>query len=1396
MSAARNGESYSDRGTGSGDPLGRRLGQTTVLAAVLALVTVALLLPATAFAADNTMCLSCHDEALGMSVPDVDRDVACKSCHLSFAGTHPFHQIGANCGAACHPGWGDSLLTATPTYTDPISGAAFASAVSKDLPASVLHVIHASPRWPATASAASSACASCHATAACVACHTGVVSDKHATHASSGNAAYDAEAPWSGTMGHGVVMGDQTQVSAAPDTNQCAAAGCHDLAGTQTRKPRLTEDYNYGIGTNPSDPSGTNAALTTSGIWRARASNVYTGARMSYNNVAGSEMAATVSGGRVEIVSDRDPYRGVAQVLVDGAVVGTFDGYAPTTSRQVTLYSVELTAGAHTVAVRPTGTRSSSARGTFVVVDAFRVYPATPGSIAPECATCHPDKADDHDALTVHDVTLASPCGECHEANLATEHALYKAANGTQMGCKTCHGSLRNDVKTAVRTGDKACTACHGADHAVNKDFCYGCHTDSLRTYPGKTVAETHAHQTAIYGNWSTATYIPGSFYGVPECASCHRGHKGFWGSTSAEQNEVCFQCHTGGLENSYWDPWETGGVVPFKWPSKATWERTAHSQDVGETDLIKVDTDFDRGATYAGLEYTSNALSVQETRNMVEGLPAVMSPAASAGGDIGPIITTWANYNRFLYTTYGNWYWVSATIDLGAARAVNGARSQTGAYYPDPSTFAQAVHVYTSNDNVNWTFAGGTGTQGVPNRDIKTTFTPVIARYVRVYTGSYKQANSDFGPGWEINMNRIEVYEPVASGTWTSSVRDIGQEGTATSAKVTWSESRPASAEQTISASVSLDGGATWGAWNKVTNGGTIPGLVGIDITNARLRYRVEMKRTAASEDQFLYYLKTRISRATGNALGSYPDSGAPVGSCANCHEVHGSAGTGAVRKAGNELCFTCHDAPGITREADYMYKGRAAYEASGHGSKSCESCHASHGWADNMNTGYNIPAMLDNSSYYGEYGLCLKCHNSAANSANGISIQSRLASGDKNQKHNLNSSEWSTDSTRLECTDCHVVHTATGQYSLRDPDTLAPAANTVPDPFITGKVIYPDKDAGIFSKYPKSNSGGSTEILVHGQTQEGNTDFRSMLIRFPLESVPETWTISSAKLTLYTKNFIGYYMPWSLNPVTRAWDEGYGTSVFTDYDVDGATWNEWTYGDGAWTGSGPTDWAVPGGDIETATVATTGSGGKYVQFDATAVINRLRQTGNFGMLISSPGDPAGHGNWVYSSESLYPPKLELTFSGVPQRMIPDGAAFCMSCHDGSPPRDVKLGTATWQVNGWATDSHGFGIGAIGNSANMDAYGAINKPFKYGQDPLACSYCHDPHGSSTAFHLTSLDRKTSYNIAADGYGAKQFCAQCHELPWHAGHDQASAGYNPATYDRCFNCHKHGAGMF
>ncbi|MHB9002811.1 MAG: hypothetical protein ACYC6C_01935 [Coriobacteriia bacterium] len=529
-----------------------------------------------AYAADNSGCLNCHDASLTMSVLDVDRETACKVCHVpGLVGSHPYHQPGSNCSAACHPNWGDSLPTAIPTFNDP-SGASFASATSKNTSPAVLHIIHSQGRWPAGVAVAFSVCGSCHASAACNACHTGAVASavidgkaQHGVHSTLGKATANppltAYPAWTGTVGRGVVGVDQTINTISTETNQCASAGCHDLEGTKANRADIVEDYNYIAGDNPEDPDGTNSSITYVGTWRTRYNAIYMGGRASYNNAAGSELNATFTGTRVEVVSDTDPYRGKFDVYIDGAKANAtpIDCYSATTVNGATVFSKDgLTNTSHTVSIRPLNQKSTASRATYVLIDGFNIYACFPTTISPACLECHPTQSSNHGGDFNHEASQTVgvypgptdyTCPSCHSLNMTTEHGRTSSKTDA-VGCAACHTTYADysldEFINPARTGWGSCTwagdgvtpGCHrvaGVDQPHNfadsnhdasatvvAADCRGCHGNDLAIIHDENAARAYDAQLSI-NSWTVS------------CLSCH-------GSTKYPTTKDCTSslCH------------------------------------------------------------------------------------------------------------------------------------------------------------------------------------------------------------------------------------------------------------------------------------------------------------------------------------------------------------------------------------------------------------------------------------------------------------------------------------------------------------------------------------------------------------------------------------------------------------------------------------------------------------------------------------------------------------------------------------------------------------------------------------------------------------------------------------------------------------------------------------
>ncbi len=87
----------------------------------------------------------------------------------------------------------------------------------------------------------------------------------------------------------------------------------------------------------------------------------------------GAGTALHVGGSEVRFVGAKGPEYGIAEIMVDGAVVGTADLYSPTPLHQQELYRLQNLTGTPTVALRHSGTKNAVATGTAINLDLIEV---------------------------------------------------------------------------------------------------------------------------------------------------------------------------------------------------------------------------------------------------------------------------------------------------------------------------------------------------------------------------------------------------------------------------------------------------------------------------------------------------------------------------------------------------------------------------------------------------------------------------------------------------------------------------------------------------------------------------------------------------------------------------------------------------------------------------------------------------------------------------------------------------------------------------------------------------------------------------------------------------------------------------------------------------------------
>jgi hypothetical protein len=115
-----------------------------------------------------------------------------------------------------------------------------------------------------------------------------------------------------------------------------------------------------------------NPAVVKTGAWSPHAAPMHSGGSAILSMSAGARVTFSFRGTAVQWIGLRDRWAGIANVYIDGILKATIDTYSAAGESKATLFTLDdLPSGNHTIAIEPTGTRSSISRGAWVWVDSF-----------------------------------------------------------------------------------------------------------------------------------------------------------------------------------------------------------------------------------------------------------------------------------------------------------------------------------------------------------------------------------------------------------------------------------------------------------------------------------------------------------------------------------------------------------------------------------------------------------------------------------------------------------------------------------------------------------------------------------------------------------------------------------------------------------------------------------------------------------------------------------------------------------------------------------------------------------------------------------------------------------------------------------------------------------------
>jgi hypothetical protein len=169
-------------------------------------------------------------------------------------------------------------------------------------------------------------------------------------------------------------LGDHTGASTG-NAVSIDAIGCLSPTG------RVDESQLYDQDAIASHPAGTATATLSSisyqGVWGSFGglSGRYGPTVRSANSVGVKVTVTCTQCTGLEWYGSRNASMGIANVSVDGAATTTVDQFNPTQTTSQRMFGVSgLVLGSHTLTVSVSGSKSPSARGTYLEVDAVGVF--------------------------------------------------------------------------------------------------------------------------------------------------------------------------------------------------------------------------------------------------------------------------------------------------------------------------------------------------------------------------------------------------------------------------------------------------------------------------------------------------------------------------------------------------------------------------------------------------------------------------------------------------------------------------------------------------------------------------------------------------------------------------------------------------------------------------------------------------------------------------------------------------------------------------------------------------------------------------------------------------------------------------------------------------------------
>jgi SpoIID/LytB domain protein len=173
---------------------------------------------------------------------------------------------------------------------------------------------------------------------------------------------------------HQAKLLEKSGLSDAEHTLQIKVLGTKDAASSGSTF--IFDAIDVAYSTTPEIVDDRSSRISYAGTWVSASSSAMSGGTYRYSQKAGSTATLRFRGTTVAVLGSVGPSYGKADVYLDGAKIGTINGYAASYAHQAKLLEKSgLSDAEHTLQIKVLGTKDAASSGSTFIFDAVAIVP-------------------------------------------------------------------------------------------------------------------------------------------------------------------------------------------------------------------------------------------------------------------------------------------------------------------------------------------------------------------------------------------------------------------------------------------------------------------------------------------------------------------------------------------------------------------------------------------------------------------------------------------------------------------------------------------------------------------------------------------------------------------------------------------------------------------------------------------------------------------------------------------------------------------------------------------------------------------------------------------------------------------------------------------------------------